>query len=135
MNFFLCQDAVTDSPLFHDVIYFGNSYNESPLLYLCGIFARKKYTTYAFSMPGNFKRTFGCVTIIDCFWFSIPSRLGSLHYLCLSRDGMDGRLNLVLIWISLAVCRFSSLFTSLWNFLAFSPLVTLSIRWVSEEWE
>lgn len=50
-------------------------------------------------MPGNFKRMFGCVTVIDRFWFSIPSNLDSLHYLCLSTDGMDGKLQVVLIWI------------------------------------
>lgn len=93
-------------PLFH-VIYFGNSYDKSPLLYLCGVFARKKKSILhmLFLMPGNFKRTFGCVTIIDYIRFSIPSNLG--------RDGKGSRLKLELIWISLAVCGFSSLFTYL----------------------
>lgn len=42
-----------------------------------------------FSMPENFKRTFGCVTIIDRVRFSILSNLG--------RDGKGSRLKLELI--------------------------------------
>ena len=75
---------------------FWQKTNESALLDLCGVFTRWKFWNLQFVclfvclfvlMPGNFKSSFGSVSVMNHFWFTIPSNLGSLHHLHFSSWG------------------------------------------------